>query len=63
MLRGLKPLPMARRRGLTAAPVPPTRTPEAFAFYEAPVEPDSAPREVEELAWQSETVSRIGPVE
>lgn len=65
-MRGLNPLPAARRRNATAAPVKRTeRLPDAASFYEPPRGLGEAEgRNAEDrLSWHSQTVTRIGPQE
>ncbi|WP_424814551.1 hypothetical protein [Roseococcus sp. YIM B11640] len=65
-MRGLKPLPMARRRSLSAAPARPTdRLPDAASFYEAPrlLSEIHAEKTVVESATVSEIVVRRGTKE
>ena len=62
-MRGLNPLPAARRRGQTVGPAKaPERLPDAASFYEPPRGlGDAQGRNAEErILWHSETVTRIG---
>ena len=61
-MRALKLLPLARRRCLVAAPANPSeRLPDAASFYEPPRGGGAQAEIVEDRAWQSETLTRIGP--
>ena len=60
-MRALKLLPLARRRCLMAAPAARSeRLPDAASFYEPP---RGEAEMAEDSAWQSGTVTRIGPKE
>lgn len=63
-MRGLKPLPMARRRCQMSAPAHrPDRLPDAASFYEPPHGGSAEAEVTKDREWQSETVTRIGPKE
>lgn len=63
-MRALKLLPLARRRGLTAAPQNPSeRLPDAASFYEPPRGGAAHDEVIKDREWQSETVTRIGSKE